>query len=182
MDPDGRDIWGIEKKGKIIRRIEDKSQDAFYVVAKDADGKYQRTYLKDDDRNINYDSISFNYGTIESQRSISYSGDGETYDAYKVRGDGNGITLFAFLGNNVTPCNSKVEIGQAMTGIEGDKGLNFITTGHQRGSEPGGTHLLNGQLRNGYTVRELNHTHPLSPSRAILITDTKPRLVANTQK
>lgn len=46
-----------------------------------------------------------------------------------------------------------------MTGIAGDKGLNFITTWHDEGSEPGMTALLNGQLFNGYTIRELNHNH-----------------------
>ena len=40
--------------------------------------------------------------------------------------------------------------------------LNFITTGHKASREPGGSYLLNGQLRNGYTVRQLNHTHPAS--------------------
>lgn len=55
-----------------------------------------------------------------------------------------------------------VDIGQAKTGTEGNKGLNFITTGHKASREPGGSYLLNGQLRNGYTVRQLNHTNPAS--------------------
>ena len=55
-----------------------------------------------------------------------------------------------------------VDIGQAKTEIKGDKGLNFITTAHIARGEPGGTHPLNGQLLNGYTVRQLNHTHPES--------------------
>ncbi|MEG1313733.1 MAG: JAB-like toxin 1 domain-containing protein [Bacilli bacterium] len=40
--------------------------------------------------------------------------------------------------------------------------MNFITIGHKASREPGGSYLLNGQLRNGYTVRQLNHTHPAS--------------------
>ena len=47
-----------------------------------------------------------------------------------------------------------------MTGIAGDKGLNFITTGHDKGVEPGMTALINGQLQYGYTAREFNHSHP----------------------
>lgn len=167
IDPDGRDVWEINEQGEVTNRIKDKKQDAFYMVAKDADGNYQRTYTTDAKGNKNYNSISFEYGTVESQRSISYSPDGVTkgtYDVYQVRGDDNGTALFEFLGDNVTGSPSMVEIGQAKTGIEGDKGLNFITTGHARGREPGGSYLLTGQLFNGYTVRELNHTHPISTS------------------
>ena len=51
-----------------------------------------------------------------------------------------------------------------MTGIEGEKGLNFVTTGHMNATEPGMTYLLNGQLLNGYTIRELNHSHPYTPN------------------
>lgn len=166
IDPDGRDVWEINDEGRIINRIKDKSQDAFYMVAQDADGNYQRTFTTDDDGNKNYNSISFKYGTIESQRSISYSRDGITtdvYDVYKVRGDDKGTELFEFLGINVTGSSSMVEIGQAKTGVEGAKGLNFITTGHERRSEPGSSYILSGQLFYGYTVRELNHTHPVTP-------------------
>lgn len=48
-----------------------------------------------------------------------------------------------------------------MTGFSGDKGLNFITTSHEPRRESGMTYLLNGQLFNGYTIRELNHSHPV---------------------
>ena len=76
-------------------------------------------------------------------------------DIFKIRGDDNGKQLFEFFADN-----TNVEWGHAMTGIAGDKGLNFITTGHDEGSEPGMTALLNGQLKYGYTVREINHSHP----------------------
>jgi hypothetical protein len=50
-----------------------------------------------------------------------------------------------------------------MTGIAGEKGLNFITTSHERGRESGMSDLLKGQLYYGYTIRELNHSHPVTP-------------------
>lgn len=56
--------------------------------------------------------------------------------------------------------NTNVEWSHAMTGIAGDKGLNFITTGHDKDKEPGMTALINGQLQYGYTAREFNHSHP----------------------
>jgi RHS repeat-associated protein len=154
IDPDGRDVWEINDDGRIVNRIKDKTQDAFYMVAKDADGNYQRTFTTDADGNKTYNSISFDYGTVESQRSISFSPDGkttDTYDVYKVRGDNNGTQLFEFMSNNVSGSGTGVEISQAMTGIAGDKGLNFVTTGHMKATEPGMTHLLNGQLLHGYT-------------------------------
>lgn len=128
------------------------------MVAKDADGNYQRTYTTDADGNMAYNSISFGYGTIESQRSISFSSDGnsvESYDVYKVRGDKNGTGLFEFMAANTT-----VEWSQAKTGIVGDKGLNFLTTSHYEGKEHGINRLYSGQLYAGYTIREQNHIHP----------------------
>lgn len=53
-----------------------------------------------------------------------------------------------------------MEISEAKTGIAGEQGLNFITTSHTRNSEFGMSHLFTSQLYNGYTIRELNHTHP----------------------
>lgn len=167
IDLDGRDVWEITDEGRIINRIEDKTQDAFYMVARDVDGNYQRTFTTDAEGNRKYHSISFKYKTIESQRSISFSPDEktiDTYDVYKIRGDKEGTQLFEFMSNNVTGSGTSVEVSQAMTGVPGDKGLNFITTGHMRAIEPGMTHFLNGQLLHGYTIRELNHSHPYSPN------------------
>jgi RHS repeat-associated protein len=161
IDPDGRDIWELDNNGNIVNRIKDKTQDAFYMVEKDDDGNFKRTYTTDEDGNISYNSISFKYGTIESQKTIGLSSD-KSFDVYKVRGDENGTALFEFMGKHVTGSSSKVEVSQAMTGIEGDKGLNFITTSHEERKESGMTHLLNKQLLHGYTIRELNHSHPNS--------------------
>ena len=45
---------------------------------------------------------------------------------FKVRGDENGTELFEFFAKNVTMV-SKVEFSHAKTGLEGGKGLNFIS-------------------------------------------------------
>ncbi len=135
VDPDGRDVWEVNDEGRIINRIADRTQDAFYMVAIDADGNYQRTFTTDTEGNKIYNSISFEYGTVESQRSISFSPDGktvDTYDMYKVRGDNNGTALFEFMSTNISGSGTGIEIRQAMTGVTGDNGLNFITTGHMR--------------------------------------------------
>ena len=171
VDHTGMDIWEINNEGRIINRIEDKTQDAFYMVALDAEGNYQRTYTTDENGNKQYNSVSFKYGTVESQRSISYSPDGkttDTYDVYQVRGDENGTKLFEFLGEHVTG-NTGVEISQIKTGIEGNKGLNFITTSHELKKESGVKHLINGQLNRQYYIREFNHSHPNLPYPSGLI-------------
>lgn len=158
IDPNGKDIWEINDEGRIINRTKDETQDAFYIVAKDADGNYQRTFTTDAEGNKTYNSISFDYGTIESQRTTALNST-DTYDTYQVRGDGNGTKLFEFMSDNITG-NSGIEFSQAMTGIAGDKGMNFVTTGHIKAKEPGMTELLKKQLLHGYTIRELNHSHP----------------------
>ncbi len=155
IDPSGRGIWEIDNEGRIVRYKENNTTDSFYIVSKAEDGTYERTGQ----------SISFDYGTVISQRSISFSPKQalkepeykviDTYDVYKIRGDEQGTQLFEFLSQNTS-----VEWSQAMTGIAGDKGLDFVTTGHMNKHEPGMKYLLEGQLLNGYTIRELNHSHP----------------------
>jgi RHS repeat-associated protein len=153
IDPDGRDDFEINTKGEIVNRIENKKADNFYIV--DNDGN-----------RMEGKSISFKYGTVESVRSqkAQYSkrnDDGTREDAvssvdiYKIRGDKNGTQLFEFVADNTT-----VEWSHIKTGVEGDKGLNFLTTGHIEYTEPGASALLNGQLQHGYTIREMNHNHP----------------------
>jgi len=123
--------------GRIINRIKDKTQDAFYIVEKDSEGNYQRVFSTDENGNKVYESISFDYGTIESQRNITYSPDNKTtdlIDIYKVRGDDNGMNLFRFFADHITNSPSKVEFSLAQTGIKGNyQYLNFIYISRQEG-------------------------------------------------
>ena len=169
-DPSGYvvDEWEIDAYGQIINHKKDKTQDVFYLVEKDEKGNYVRVK----DENGNYKSIAFEYGTIEKQKTISLASG--TYDTYEARGDENGKSLFEFFAEIVR--DQGIEVSYAKTGKEGDKGLNFITTSHvtpmshydengvlhKTASEPGMTHLLENKLLYGYTIRELNHSHPLS--------------------
>jgi RHS repeat-associated protein len=170
IDPDGRDVWEINGTGEVVNRIKDKTQDAFFMVAKDADGNYQHTFTTDAEGNKNYNSISFKYGTVKSQRTTALNST-DSYDTYKVRGDANGTQMFEFMSQNTT-----VEWSQAKSGIEGDKGLNFLTTSHGKDIERGMSNLYSGQLYAGYTIRELNHNHPSNttyPSGSFDYTDEK---------
>ena len=161
VDPDGRDIWEVNYEGRIINRITDQTKDAIYMVSQDSDGNYKRVYSTDIDGNKVYNSISFEYGTIESQRSVLYSLEGnatDVYDVYKVRGDENGLSLFKFMSDNVMNASS-VEFSLAQTGIKGDSGVNYITTGHMKLQEPGMSMLLKSELLYGSTIRSLMHSH-----------------------
>ncbi len=100
IDPDGRDDFEINSKGEIANRIKNKEADSFYMV--DGDGA-----------RIEGQSITFDYGTIESHRSQSgtyqkRNADGTrseevtTIDIFKVRGDENGTKLFEFFADNTS--------------------------------------------------------------------------------
>ena len=58
--------------------------------------------------------------------------------------------------------DTMVEWSHIKTGIEGDKGLNYITTSHTQHYEAGMPFMWSTQLYNGYTLREMNHSHPSS--------------------
>ena len=170
VDPDGRDVWEINSEGYVVKQIKDKTKDAFYRV----NDKGERIEGEEN-------SVEFKYGTIEShiKRSYSFKEQTGTYDAFQVRGDDNGEKLFKFFANAVA--EKEMEVSHIKCGLEGDKGLNFVSTAHfipyteirEDGSshriaaEPSQACLLKGRLQHKYTIREINHSHPLTanPSR-----------------
>ena len=160
VDPNGRDIWEINEEGRIVsHNTTYKEKDIFYRV--DNNGK-------------RVGSVSFDPGTIEKQKSISYSPDGkriDTYDVYQVRGDENGTKLFVFLAQTVS--DAKIEVAHFQCGLDGDKGLNFISCAHEKpyrdirdgesciiSTDRSLWYLFSGQLKYGYTIRAINHSHP----------------------
>ena len=140
IDPDGRDVWEIDSKGNIVSRTVDKTRDAFYMV----NNKGER--MEDA-------CIEFDYGTVTQTKTLSL--DGGLYDMYQIKGDDNGTSLFEFLADN-----SEVEWSHIKTGKEGGNAQNFITTSHSKKDEKGSSHLWSNRLKYGYTVREMNHSHP----------------------
>ena len=159
IDPSGMDIWKIDERGEIVMREEDTTTDKFIMV--DADGN---TRVDADGNEL---SISFDYGTIISQKSkkVSDLRSGKIYDAdfYTIRGDENGKNLLKFFGDNVTQ-NSTVEFSLFQAGVAGDDGLNFISTSHFECSDVSIHNLWDGQLRHGYYIRTFTHTHSISSS------------------
>ena len=111
------------------------------------------------DHDGNEISVSFPYGTVIGQASHTEPGE---YDVYTIRGDDNGKRLFEFMSQHISGSASQVEIGLFQTGYSGDRGRNYITTGHVKGSEPGLTYLYGTELQRGYSVRTITHSHPAS--------------------
>lgn len=79
-------------------------------------------------------------------------------DFYKIRGDANARRLFEFLANY-----TRVEWSWWATGLEGDKGVNFISTSGLPHTEYSGVHLFIGMLQYGFNLRFHVHNHPTSP-------------------
>lgn len=62
IDPEGKDVWEINRKGEIVNRIKDNTQDAFFIVSVNADGKMRRSQTIDNEGNLVDIGISFEYG------------------------------------------------------------------------------------------------------------------------
>jgi hypothetical protein len=165
VDPDGRDIWQINEEGRIHNRIKTKEYDQFVMV--DKDGNQLTKTITDAEGNettVNIETQKFKYGTVQSQTSHPFKksdGKSEVYDVYQIKGDDAGTAVFEFLSNNVSVKPSYNEIGHAKTGQAGEKGINFVTSGHTKGMEPGISYLLASKLYYGYNIRELIHSHPV---------------------
>ncbi|GHV60401.1 hypothetical protein FACS1894182_15150 [Bacteroidia bacterium] len=155
VDPDGRDVWEIDAEGRIVQRIEDKTQDAFYMVEKDADGNYQRTYTTDDEGNKSYNSISFDYGTIKSvkQETVKTDAGEQTLTMFNIKGDEKATQLYEFMANPSVTTN--VEWSHDKIGTEKSQ-KNVVGTMHHQSKTVQGYYLM----KYGYTIREDSHSHP----------------------
>ena len=145
VDPTGLDEWEIDKNGKIVKHIKTNKHDAFFMV----DNKGKRVDGK---------SLTFKYGTVKKSSTIANEYKNEiigTGDVYEIRGDKHGKQLFEFLASNTS-----VEWNHVITGKEGKRGLNFIMTSHRKDEETTLGTMLEYQLKYGYTIREINHSHP----------------------
>jgi RHS repeat-associated protein len=147
VDPNGMDVWEINNQGEIINRIKDKTQDAFYMVAKNADGKYQRTFATDSEGNKTYNSIAFEYGTISDSKSANLFRDATSFS---VTGESAGAELFKFFADN-----TKVEFGLINTQNDGST----IMTNHKEGVVNPWSFIKN-YKKNGETITSFTHNHP----------------------
>ena len=147
IDPDGRADYYLNEDGYVVEIKENKSADTFRFVNKNGEP-------------LNDKILTFKHGTVENYRTQKFKAgsiDG-SMDVYYVRGDDNGKQLFEFMVEGTT--NKHIEWSWFETGIEGDEGLNFVSTSHMRGNDASSMELYKTQLKNGYTVRTQTHNHP----------------------
>lgn len=153
VDPDGKDIWSVDKMGNIQQRIHDDKIDCISLVDANKNPVYDL-----DGKPI---SISFEYGTIS--QSVEKTVDNKEYNVFLVSGDENGTKLFEFFAGN-----SAVEYSQAKTSND-VQGLNIITTSHDYNSESGmGNYIWKNLQKDNNTlinIREINHNHPGKTSK-----------------
>jgi hypothetical protein len=125
------------------------------VVAKDNEGNYQRTFTTDAEGNKNYNSISFEYGTVTSVQEKSLKTDaGEvTLTMFNIKGDDKATQLFEFMSNPGVTTN--VEWSHDKIGTEKSE-KNVVGTIHLPKNTVQGYYLS----KKGYTIREDNHSHP----------------------
>jgi len=152
IDPLGADTVEVFKgSGELHSHTPTEGDDVFFMVDKDDEGNIKRI---DDYR-------TFDDGTLEKVYSQNTQDD-ETgkwhpYDIYRIRGDENATELFKFFANN-----TDVEWSQTLLGEAGKRGLNYLTTSHDFGTEWGVADMLYTQFRHDYTVRGHTHSHPLT--------------------
>ncbi|MBQ2839002.1 MAG: hypothetical protein IJE73_05115 [Muribaculaceae bacterium] len=158
IDPSGMDIWEVNGQGEIVNRVINKEEDKIIMVNDDGSAKI--------DEEGNEVSISFEYGTIISQKSRKHLVDNEVVDVdiFRVRGDQNGEILFKFLSDNVTTTDVGIEYSLFQTGHSGSRGLNFVSTSHMPGADASYSLLWNNQIGDGYFLRKAFHSHPIGTS------------------
>ncbi|MBD5180778.1 MAG: hypothetical protein HDT01_05700 [Bacteroidales bacterium] len=173
IDPSGKDIYKVNEDGMIEETVIDKEKDAFIFVDSKGNPK--------SDSEGNPQILEFEYGTVIKYSQRHYapfkrSSDEQISagkaDIIEVRGDDNATKLFEAFAQNVTAITEN-EVSLIRTGIEGDEGHDFISSGHVRGSEPGMTHLYSTQLKYFYNLREMIHGHPIADHASGVDIDVK---------
>ncbi|TYC18042.1 hypothetical protein ES677_01300 [Bizionia gelidisalsuginis] len=139
------DDYGIDKNGKItfLRATNDTTDK---LISLDSNGAETDT------------SIEVDKGVLNkkySQNGKDSDGNWFSYDILKVRGDSKASSLFEFAADN-----TDVEWSQTQLGEAGKKGLNYLTTSHDKATEKGVAQMINTQFHNGYTIRGHIHNHP----------------------
>ena len=169
IDPTGMDEWEINSYGQVVKYIKTDKHDAFFFV--DEEGN-----------RIDGSSLKFRYGTVENYNKETFSkrdskGNliGGEFDTYTIRGDNKATELFEALAFFTQLTD--VEWGHIKTGIEGENGLNFITTSHLVRKEAGFAILGERLINDGYTIRAMNHSHPYSPKASLADEQNKIKII-----
>ena len=85
VDQEGKDVWEVDKSGRIKKTERNKQVDSFYLI---------------DDKGTRSESISFDYGTVTSTKRSSRLLDRKT-TTIKLSSEEAGADLFKFFADNL---------------------------------------------------------------------------------
>ena len=153
LDPDGRRVWKFDENGhfKLISKTKYPNQEKFVF--------HLTTDLNPIDiKNIDEtECVNLPKGSIISFYHIKNGND--PMDFFKIRGDENGEKLLKGVCKIIENI-SNTEFSLSQTGFPGSKGLNFFSTSHTISEDYSMPRLYSQQLKEGYTIRALIHSHP----------------------
>ena len=157
IDPDGKKIYYINMEGRPITPNDDIKIGSF------SKADYEK-YVEDldqiivvgDDGKLCGTTECLPENTIEGTITIKLT-ENQGF-GFVVRGDENGKHIFKTLSKIITGKND-IEFSHIMAGEKDELGLNFVTTSHTKNKEASAYRLIYTQLKFGYTLREIDHSH-----------------------
>ena len=136
VDLDGKDIWTLNSRGKVIRHVKDKTQDTFYVVNGSKSSASQ--------------SISFDYGTITDFHKARSFFSNKSATSFFVLDETKGADLFKFFADNL-----KIEFGLINTTNDGS----IVMTNHDDNSVRA-SKMAKELSDKGVDITSILHNHP----------------------
>jgi len=152
IDPDGRDEYEFDKKGKLVNVIENKNADILRVVKTDIKGNIK--YDKNGDKKVVATSNTYEAGTITGRSSTGSGSDKKTSELY-LKDNNSRESMFGFLADN-----TKVEWGTINATQSDGSEVNMLGTSHSSEQEGWGTPSMRGIIQQGGVINEYTHSHP----------------------
>ncbi|MEM6816820.1 MAG: JAB-like toxin 1 domain-containing protein, partial [Bacteroidota bacterium] len=152
------DTYGVDADGNITHLDSKKyydengnEVDKLYAI----DSNDSKVDTNGDNNVDESDSVEVEKDALSDIDSATDS-DGNNYDSFKLSDTSQAISVFEFLADN-----SNVEWGR----VDQQNGNSTITTGHDKGSEPGGVDVMYNLLLKGEKNLVHTHSHPKSSAR-----------------
>ena len=154
-DPDGNRVWSVDESGffKLESETTFPDEERFILIPFSDSPKQTEERINGD-----FDYISLPKNSVLSYKN--YDNGDKGFTVLKIRGDQNADNLYRGVSIFAVKYGAKTEFSLAKTGIAGDKGLDFLTTSHEDSTEASMSHLYANQLKFGYHIRSLSHSHP----------------------
>lgn len=156
IDADGNRVWKVDELGNFTlvdeKALKDRERFVFVLSTEIVDDKDLVSI------DTNEDVIDLPENSVESFKKYNL---GEVkIDVLEIRGDENGKKLLEELSIKTEALGFKTEFSLAQTGIEGEKGKNFLSSSHDQSEDQSCGYMFSYQLSYSYNIRTLIHNHP----------------------